>query len=565
MGLSTRGRLLAIIMLAVVLRAIGLGFGLPYLSNFYVRPDETLIVLPALRLFEVPAPPTSLVYPALMSTLCAALFHVYGWIAPAITGASVPSRAADFVRDPTPYVLLARSLSVVAGTVTVLLVYLVGREFGRRVGLLAALLYAIAPLAVRDAHFGVTDTLMTMLSTAAVYALLRYHRAPPSTERRWIAGGAVAIGLAVSTKYPALVLAPLAVGVVIGQDRPRAWRRVAAHALILLGVALLVFLAVNSRALFHPRDTAVEVARVVRAISRQETGWSLLPALGRVAAPLRYGPGEVTGLLAAALATGLAWRRAGDDRWRVAIVAGALGVFLVPLLMARILPFRYALPALPFVAVLAAQGILSARWPGPPAVSRWVTGLLILGCVLPPLGRAIWIDALLAREDTRSQAGRWIAEQVPADVPVVLLAGPECEPQILETRASLARRSQYAMERYGPQAGRVVSDLYRLQLEWRPELAGNAHEVFRGPAAPERAGRGVCLVIPSYPLPNPACPTGGSLGAFTDVSGAAIVRTRFDAITRSPWCVISAGLPARRARVVISQASRIGVWSCTTS
>jgi hypothetical protein len=73
--------------------------------------------------------------------------------------------------------------------------------------------------------------------------------------------------------------------VVIGQDRPRAWRRVAAHALILLGVALLVFLAVNARALFHPRDTAVEVARVVRAISRQETGWSLLPALGRVAAP----------------------------------------------------------------------------------------------------------------------------------------------------------------------------------------------------------------------------------------------------------------------------------------
>jgi hypothetical protein len=465
-----------------------------------------------------------------MPALCAVLFHLYFWGASALGAPGAPSLAAHFVQDPTPYFLLARALSAAAGTATTLLVYLVGRESGRSAGLIAALLYAVAPLAVRDAHFGVTDTLMTLLATAAVYGLLRYRAAPAPRDRGWLALTALAIGLAVSAKYPAAVLVPLAVAVVIGKCRALGWRRASGPVLLLLGVTGLAFLLVNPGIVVRWRETAAAVVAIVRAVSRHEAGWSLLPALARVLAPLHYGPGELPGLVAAGLGLGLAWRRGGETRARAAVVAGALLAFLGPLLAARILPFRYVLPALPFVAVLAACGILALRWPGRPAVSRVVTGLLVLASVLPPLGRSIWIDVLLGREDTRGQAGRWIAEHVPPGVPVLLRGGPECEPQIPESRESLARRIGYAVERYGPAAGRVVSELYRLQLQWRPASAAPAREVFRGTAAIEGPGRGVCLVVPSYPLANPACPADGAAA----VPGAATVRVRFDAIETPP-------------------------------
>jgi len=529
MNSGARGPLLAITVVAAGLRVVGLDFGLPYLSNFYVRPDEALVVVPALRLFDASAVPGSLVYPALLPTLCAALFHPYFWIA----GGSASSLAAHFAQDPSPYFVLARAISVTAGTVTALLVYLVGREFAPRVGLLAALLYAVAPLAVRDAHFGVTDTLMTMLATAAVYALLRYHGAAARYERRWLVLVAVTIGLAIAAKYPAGVLLALAGAVVIGKARPPAGRHAAGQVALLLVVSAVTFLIVNPGTVLRPRDTAVAVVSIVRAVSRHEGGWLLLPVLERVLTPLQYGPGELPGLVAAALGLGLAYRRGGAGRGPAAIVAGAVVVFLGPLLLARIVAFRYTLAALPFVAVLAAGGILGVRWPGPSPVSRWITALMVVVCVLPPLARAVWIDVLLARADTRSQAGRWIAAHVPADVPVVLLGGPECEPQIAESRDSIARRIRYAMDLYGPTHGRVVTELYRLQLAGYVEGTGPAHEVFRRPVTFERPARGVCLVIPSYRLPNPACPPAALPAGLADLARDATVRARFDPVQES--------------------------------
>jgi hypothetical protein len=200
-------------------------------------------------------------------------------------------------------------------------------------------------------------------------------------------------------------------------------------------------------------------------------------------------------------------------------------LFAAPLLMARILPFRYALPAMPFVAVLAAHGLL-ALVPG----ARWVTMLLAAACILPTAARAAWTDAVLTREDTRSEAGRWIAAHVPVGVPIVLLGGPECEPQIAESRASIERRIDYVVNLYGAAGGAVVSELYRVQLEGPAGRSTPGHEVHRRPAAFEPTGRGVCLVVPSSPLPSPACPVAPLPPAFAAIARAATVRARFDAL-----------------------------------
>jgi hypothetical protein len=522
MSADSRGVLLAITA-AALLRVVGLDFGLPYRSNFYIRPDETLVLVPALRWLDPTPAAGSLVYPALLPALCAALFHLYFWL-----GGGAPSLAAHFAQDPTPYVLLARAVSVAAGTATTVLVYRLGRRLGPRVGVLAALLYAVAPLPVRDAHFAVTDTLMTMLAAAAVWALLRHQAAPATHERRWLLLAAAAIGLAVSAKYPAAVLLAPAVVVVAVRAWPGGPRRVAADVALALAVSAVAFLLVNPGTLLRARETAHAVLAVVRAVSSHEAGWSLLPALARMLAALRYGPGELVGLAAAALGVGLAWRRDAPARRAVAVVAGAAVLFAAPLLLARILPFRYALPVMPFVAVLAAHGLLALRWPGPPRLARALAALLAAACVLPAAARAAWIDAVLTREDTRSEAGRWIEAHVPAGVPIVLLGGPECEPQIAESRASIGRRIRYVRDLYGPAAGAVVGELYRVQLEGPPPPDGR--EVFRRPAAFEPAGRGVCLVVPSYPLPNPACPARALPEPFAGLARGATVRARFEGV-----------------------------------
>ena len=518
--------------LAAVLRVIGLSFGLPFLSNYYVRPDETLVIVPALGSGTGGA---SLVYPGLLPALCAVLFGAYFQAARVFGGIEVASPAAHFVLDPTPYVLIARGVSVAAGTVTTVVVFLLGRRLGPGGGLLAATLYATAPLPVRDAHFGVTDTLMTMLCAVAVHGLVRFHGASPGRDLAWLTHAALGLGLAVAAKYPAVALVPLATVVVLASAPGRGWRRAVLLASGQLAVVALVFVVVNPGTPGHASETRASLAWVLRAVAVQEGGWSPVESLARVAGPLRYGPGELPGLLAAALGLGLAWRRGGAARTQVAILAGALVVFLGPLLAARIVPFRYALPALPFVAVLAAHGIAEV-WRAvlhcgrPPVLARTAAGALVLLCVLPPLARSVWLDLLLARDDSRTVAGRWIAAHVPAGATVVMLGGPECEPQVVESRASIARRIDFAMARYGSASGRIVSELYRLQLEWRGNPRLPAHEVYRMPAA--IVAREAYLVAPSSPVPNPACTSAGPSGGTT-VPGDAVTKARFEAIDPS--------------------------------
>lgn len=61
---------------ALLLRARGIGFGLPILSNLYIRPDESLVVMAAVNFIEKSGHPGTFAYPALLSEICAAIFHL---------------------------------------------------------------------------------------------------------------------------------------------------------------------------------------------------------------------------------------------------------------------------------------------------------------------------------------------------------------------------------------------------------------------------------------------------------------------------------------------------------
>ena len=133
--------------------------------------------------------------------------------------------------------------------------------------------------------------------------------------------------------------------------------------------------------------------------------------------------------------------------------------------------------------------------------------MLLALAVVPGLVRSWTVGRLLVREDTRSQAGRWIARNVPRDVPVVLLGAPEAEPQLTENAASIRRRIGYVHRRYGEVAGDVVSIPYRMFLESATvEESNAAYSVYRNPAPGELPPGPLCVVYPAHPLLGDAVP-----------------------------------------------------------
>ncbi len=449
--------LAAVLALAFALRLYGLAFGLPMVSNLYVRPDETLLVVPGVRFFETAGNPASLDYPLLLIVLNAVLFQGYFWVARGLALTQAPDLVADFVQHSATYWLLARGISVVAGTLTVWLVYLIARRVSSRgAALMAALLYATAPLAVRDAHFATTDNLLTLLLAAALYAALRWLDAPQGT----LLPAAIWLGLAVSTKYAGWLLLPaLMAAALVKTPRRISWRWLG-----WLVVPPAVFALVNPYALVRYNEFAGLLRSILTIFYLHQpwdAPWTVAGALNQVWMPLRHGPGQVAGLVFCA--AGLLWPSAEPRSrpQRIVLALGMLSCLLAIFLFRHWVPYRYVLPALPVVAVFAAKGVfdLSAL------VRRPVVGALLGALLLlPGAWNAARIDYLLTQEDTRTLARRWIEQNVPRDVPVVILGGPEAEPQVLDTPASLERRMGYVARLYGKRAGNVISEPYRLQL-----------------------------------------------------------------------------------------------------
>jgi hypothetical protein len=117
--------------------------------------------------------------------------------------------------------LVGRALAALSDTVTVALVFLIGREvYSTVVGLLAAAFVGLAVLHLQNAHFFVTDPFLTTAVVAALYWMVR--RIQGGGWREGLAAGAL-LGLAVGAKFSAVLLAiPLAVALLWHREVPPA-------------------------------------------------------------------------------------------------------------------------------------------------------------------------------------------------------------------------------------------------------------------------------------------------------------------------------------------------------
>lgn len=413
------GSLLAAVALGTWLRVTGLDFGLPAVYN----PDEIAILSRALAFGTGDLNPHNFLYPtfyfyALFAWLGA--YFVAGWL-----GGWIPSLAAfqtDFFVNPSAIYLAGRTLTVMCGLATIVAVWWLARSlFGRHVALASALLMAVVPAAVRDAHYIKHDVPVTLLIVLATIAIQKLSEGAPSpfastSGGRALIAGALC-GAAFSTHYYAAFLAvPLALALAPRIDSLKL-SAVRLAALSALGF-LAAFLALSPFILAEPvtawRDITAN-RRIVVDRSGVSTAvpfpglWTYLQMLG----------GEAAGWPVVAASAWGAWTMWRLSRTRAASwLAFPIAFFLF--ISTTVPASRYLNPLLPFIVVLAAVGtsdmavrLLARRR----SLAFWLATLAVAA---PAFLSSRAIGTFFSQTDTRTLAQRFIEASVPPGRTILL-------------------------------------------------------------------------------------------------------------------------------------------------
>jgi hypothetical protein len=262
---------------------------------------------------------------------------------------------------------------------------------------------------VRDSHFATVDVPMTLFATLALGFSLR--AAGTQAKGDYALSGLFG-GLATSAKYNAAtvafaIVAAAAPGLLRRGERQRA----VVNVLLAGAVMVTAFSLTSPYCVLRLRDFLVGVA-----IQRHdlfdgwgEPGWRVHL---RMTLPGAFG---LVGFVAAMLGVLRAlWLRRRADLVLLAFVAATFAS-LAEITWTQA---RYMVPLVPPLAILAAE--VTA------ALDPFDRGWLVaagLALVLQPLKTAIAFDRLAARDDTRLEAARWVADHIPPGSRIAMCAG----------------------------------------------------------------------------------------------------------------------------------------------
>lgn len=430
-----------VVLVALAARAAGVRFGLPAVYN----PDEVAIMSRALGFAKGDLNPHNFLYPTLFFYVLFAwiggyfvLARAMGWVS------SLAAFQAGFFTDPSGIYLAGRALGIVCGVLTVVLVHrLAARLFNARAAVVSASFMAVAPFAVRDAHYVKHDVPVTLAVTAAMLAMWRVWFVEPGKDGqhdpglgRIVVAGAL-VGASVSTHYYAVFLVvPLAAGIVLRLGR-QGWPRVMAGLLAAATAAAAAFTACSPFLVIEWR-TAIRdiVANRQIVVDRALTAGGGFAALGRYLSMLWWDAlGWPVALLSAAGGAWLTWRR---PRHAAFLLLFPLTFFAF---ISNTVPAsRYLNPILPFAVVLAGAALdeLAAM-----AAARVRLALLVVATVIaawPGLVASVRNDWLFRQTDTRTLAREFVEAHVPSGSGV--LVQPYSVP-LVQSRASLREALEF--------------------------------------------------------------------------------------------------------------------------
>jgi hypothetical protein len=445
MSRPSRAALIAVLVIALGLRLLGLRYGLPYVYN----PDEVAIMSRALAFAKGDLNPHNFLYPTLYFYVLFAWEGLTAVLAVAAgTVASFGAFQREFFLDPTRVFVAGRLLTALLGTATVAATFALARRIsGNVAAVAAAVAVAISPLHVRDSHYVKHDVPVTLLIVLACLSYDRLSAAARAGRQASVIGAAVITGLAFSTHYYAIFLAvPLALGSALGASSwSAAIKRMALAGVISGGVFLLCspfILAEPATALRDIRaNRQIVVDRAVGSLGYGAT-------LARYTAMLVQDTVGWPFVLCAIIGTGILVR--DDPRRATRLLAFPIPFFLF---IAGTYPAsRYLIPLVPFLAILAGVAIQwTARW------SRAGAGGTLAALAILPLVASVRADRFIRQTDTRTLAREFIDRRIPPDS--TILIQPYSAP--LEPTASSLREAV-------TRSGREMPTRTRLQIDRTP-------------------------------------------------------------------------------------------------
>jgi 4-amino-4-deoxy-L-arabinose transferase-like glycosyltransferase len=260
----------AVIAVAVLLRAVALDFALPMLTH----PDEpTTVRRAALMSDNSDWNPHHFNYPSMLFDVVAVFTRVYDWVngQPGSVTASIDMQNIGVGLTTKSGVFLAlRALTAVLSVAMCLLAYWVVLRVTGRVlaALLAGLLLAVSPVAIINGLFITPDTYSGVFTAIALLGAVGIVRRGRRLDYA-IAG--VGLGLAATSKYNAAVVAVPVIVAHLIRHRASAWRR---PEVVLSGVtAVVTFVLLTPAAILDFDHVAAGVTREARHYAGGHGGW----------------------------------------------------------------------------------------------------------------------------------------------------------------------------------------------------------------------------------------------------------------------------------------------------
>ena len=319
------------------------------------------------------------------------------------------------------FYLWGRSITAALGTLTVLLVYLIGLRWGTRPALLGAGLMAVMPMHVRESHYVLTDVPLTFLVALAMLLSLRAHEQPRAAS--FAAAGAAA-GLAAATKYPGALslLLPLIAIWMTPAARPSRAR----GALAVIGASAAAFLIAAPYTVLDLPGFLNGYARLAGAYNTTpppEAGWSIY--LKHLRNSVEW-PAFL--LLAGGLVLGTvrAIKGPGRVRWTLTVVFPLLFLWFIS--RQHLIFGRYLLPVTPFTSLLTATAVVSGvsllrRFSIPRALRTALILGLTVAALLPAAVTSVRFNRTIAKLSTQALAYDWVSRNVPKDAKIVVEPG----------------------------------------------------------------------------------------------------------------------------------------------
>jgi YYY domain-containing protein len=475
------GALTAILIVAAVFRFSGLNWD----DGVLLHPDGRFLAMVTADLRPVDSP--AAYFDTFNSTLNPNnvgppyALYVYGTL-PVIVTRTV-GEALGKTSLYTIY-LVGRHLAALADLITVLLVFLIARRlFDRRVGVLAALLYAMAAFPIQQAHFYTVDTFTNLFGAAAFLSAAR-----TLDKHRWLdyVLFGLTLGMGMASK---LTIAPLALILILATglraarefgavgDREAGARPAALAAplvragfgIVAAGIVTVLAFRVAQPYAFQPPGAYVPVdpvefgggaallgqigrpfgfapnpewLRQMREIRIQVSGYADIPPNHQWGKrlPLVFPWVNMVGVGMGWPLGVFAWLAFAWALWEIVRGGRPAGRLLLPVTWIALLftwqgigwvtTMRYFLPIYPHLLILAAWALVTA-WDriGALIASHHAPGwhwsrLLIVGIgavvVAGGVGWGYAVSRIYTRPNTRVAASRWVVENLPGDVTLLL-------------------------------------------------------------------------------------------------------------------------------------------------